>query len=108
MCHAQPSAAETKKLRTELTASENAYKKAKASYAKSPKDAKLKKAYVAATVHFGTTTMNSPLLGPKVKYRAALNLYREALKLDPKNAEALNNKRLIEDIYRQMGREIPK
>ncbi len=51
--------------------------------------------------------MTSPLLGAKVKYPRALRLYREALKLDPNNKEAKANKKMIEDIYRSMGRPIP-
>jgi len=86
---------------------EKAYKSAKAAYLKSPKNPKLKAAYVDATVKFGTGTMLSPTLGPKDKYPKALKLYREALKIDPKNKEALQNKKMIEDIYRQMNRPIP-
>jgi len=84
------------------------YREAKAKSTKAPKDAKLKTAYIQATVSFGTATMNSPILAPKEKYPSALRLYREALKLDPKNKEALANKKTIEDIYRSLGREIPK
>lgn len=105
----QPSsnnAAETTKQKNQLAASEKVYKAAKATFQKTP-NAKTKKAYVDATVAFGTKTMMSPVLGPKQKYGPALRLYREALKFDPKNAEALNNKKLIEDIYKQMGMPIP-
>lgn len=81
---------------------------AKAAFQKHKTNPKLKQAYVAATVHLGTATMMSPKLDRKVKYRNALRLYREALKVDPNNLEAKNNKELIEDIYRSMGRPIPK
>jgi len=81
---------------------------AKAAYTKKPKDAKVKKAYVEATVKLGTATMVSPALPPKEKYRGALKWYREALKVDPKNKEASNNKKMIEDIYKSMGREVPQ
>lgn len=84
------------------------YREAKAKHLKAPKDAKLKTAFVKATVDFGTATMTSPILAPKDKYPAALRLYREALKLDPKNKEATANKKTIEDIYRGLGRPIPK
>lgn len=83
------------------------YTSAKAKFAKNPKDAALRKAYVSATVTLGTATMNSPILSSKVKYPQALKYYREALKADPKNKEALENKNLIEGIYKQMGRPIP-
>ncbi len=103
--------ADASKLKAERLALTNAkakYTKAKAAYTKKPKDAKLKKAYIDATVAYGTTTMNSGALTPREKYPAALNLYREALKLDPKNKEALNNSQMIAEIYKSMGRPIPK
>lgn len=81
--------------------------KAKAAYQKRPKDGSIKKQYVEATVRYGTACMTSDDLDRKVKYRKALRLYREALKVDPTNKEALNNKKLIESIYRSMGRPIP-
>lgn len=84
------------------------YVKAKAGFTKSPKNAKLKKAYVIATVRLGTATMTTPSLPPREKYRGALRYYREALKVDPKNVEAKTNKDMIEAIYKKMGRPIPK
>lgn len=96
------------KAKAELAKIEKAYKAAKTAFEKKPKDAAVKKTYVASTVKFGTATMLSPALGPRQKYAGALKLYREALKVDPKNKEALNNKKMIEDIYTQMGRPIPK
>jgi hypothetical protein len=81
------------------------YDTAKAAYAKDPKT---KDVYVTATVKYGTATMLADSLTPKEKYPGALKLYREALKLDPKNEEATKNKTMIEDIYKQMGRPIPE
>lgn len=104
---AKQTAAESAKQKAQLAASEKVYKAAKAAYQAKPSP-KTKKAYVDATVAFGTKTMMAPVLAPRQKYRGALALYREALKLDPKNKEALNNKKLIEDIYTQMGMPIPK
>lgn len=84
------------------------YVAAKAKYTKQPKNANLKRNYVEATVAYGNAMMTSPALSAKVKYPGALRLYREALKLDPKHKVALANKKTIEDIYKGMGREIPK
>lgn len=81
---------------------------AKAAFLKKPKDASLKKKYVEATAKFGTVCMTTNVLERKAKYAMALRYYREALKVDPKNEEALNNKGMIERIYTQMGRPIPK
>lgn len=103
--------ADANKLKAERLALANAktkYTKAKAAYAKKPKDAKLKKGYIDAAVAYGTTTMNSGALTPREKYPIALAVYREVLKLDPKNKEALNNSKMIEEIYKSMGRPVPK
>jgi tetratricopeptide (TPR) repeat protein len=100
-------AATEKKEKALLANAEKFYRQSKAAFLKKPKDAKVKKSYIDSTVSFGTITMNSPLLSPKDKYPKALNLYREALKIDPKNAVALNNKKMIEDIYKSMGRKVP-
>jgi len=96
---------EAAKYRAELAAGEKAYTAAKSKFASDPKSAA---EYVRATVDYGTTTMNSPLLSPKEKYPKALKLYAEALRQDPKNEEAINNTKLIEGIYAQMGRPVPK
>jgi tetratricopeptide (TPR) repeat protein len=102
---------EDKKVEAEkkkLAKLEKSYKETKAAYLKLKTDEPKKKAYVAATVKLATATMHSPILGAKVKYPKALRLYREALTIDPHNKEAAGNKQLIVDIYKQMGREIPK
>ncbi len=91
-----------------LVIAEKKYKAASAAYAKAPKDAKAKKGYIEATMSYGNTVLLSQALGPKEKYPKALNLYRAVLKVDPKHAEALGNKKMIEDIYRSMNRPIPK
>lgn len=64
-------------------------------------------AYVEATVKYGTAMMMSDR-PPREKYPKALELYEEALKHDPNNAEAKTNRQLILDIYKSMGREPPK
>lgn len=92
----------------QLTQFQKDYETAKSAYAKDPKSPKAKEALVITTVRLGTATMVSPALESRVKYRRALELYREALKLDPENHEALANKKQIEDVYRSMGREIPQ
>ncbi|MBS1716226.1 MAG: hypothetical protein JSS72_00665 [Armatimonadetes bacterium] len=77
-------------------------------YQKNPKAPGAAKTYAAAVTKLATTTMLSPVLDRKVKYRDALRLYREALKYDPTNKDAMGNKNMIESIYRSMGRPIPK
>jgi len=87
---------------------EKQYEDAKAAYLAKPGDADLKTKYVDATVAFGHQSMVSPSLQATVKYRRALKLYREALKLDPKNAVAKPETDLIVSIYKQMGRPVPE
>lgn len=84
------------------------YELAKTAYQKNPASKEAKEAYVISTVRLGTATMVSPALESKVKYPGALRLYREALKVDPTNEEAVKNKDQIEAIYKQLGRPIPQ
>gem|GEM_PF-6608284 len=66
-----------------------------------------KKVIAAAYAERGYARMTDDNAGARVKYRAALEDFRAALKLDPNNAEATKNKQMIEDIYRSMGRPVP-
>ena len=45
--------------------------------------------------------------GQRVKYRAALSDYRNAIKADKTNEQATAGKSQIEQIYTMMGRPIP-
>jgi len=92
----------------DLAKAKTTYEAAKADYTKKSSDTKLKSAYVNATVDYATKTMYANSLDPKQKYPGALKLYREALKVDPSNADAGRNKDMIESIYKQMGRPIPQ
>lgn len=87
---------------------EKHYKAAKTEGAKAKPGTPKFKAYVEATVAYGNLVMTSPVLTPKEKYPKALALFREALKVDPKNKVALENKNMIEQIYKSMGRPVPK
>ncbi len=89
-----------------LAKTEKEYIAAKAGY-HHRSSAKSKQAYVIATVKYGTVSMVATTLPPKTKYRQALRLYREALKLDPTNHEAKSNSDLIISIYRSMHRPVP-
>lgn len=75
-----------------------------ASLEKSGKD---KKALAAAYADRGDERMMDDPASPRIKYRAALQDYRQALKYDPSNVQAKANKAMIEAIYRKMGRPIP-
>ncbi len=52
--------------------------------------------------------MLDPKLGPKEKYPKSLGMFRDALKIDPNNALAKESIKLIEDIYKSMGRPVPE
>ncbi len=82
--------------------------KAETAYKQDPKDDKLKAAYVDATYNYGHAAMEDGQKDPRVMYRAALALYRRALKVDPKHQPSLADKNMIESIYQQMGRPIPE
>ncbi len=87
---------------------EKAYFAAKASFKKKPKDAKVKKHFIATAVKFGHESMMSPVLDRSTKYRQALRVYREVLKIDPKNPVAKPESELIIQIYKSLGKPIPK
>jgi hypothetical protein len=87
---------------------EKAYVAAKATFAKKPKDPAAKKAFVNAAVKFGHESMMSNALDRSVKYKQALRVYREVLKIDPQNPVAKPESELIINIYKSLGKPIPK
>jgi tetratricopeptide (TPR) repeat protein len=96
------------KLSKKLAPLEKAMNEAEAKMKKNPKDAKLKKAYVEATYKYGHEAMMDAELPPRIKYRAALALFRKALATDPKHKPSLDERKTIEDIYKQMGMPVPE
>jgi hypothetical protein len=84
-----------------------AYAKAEAGLKKAPKDAGAKKAFVEAAYTYGHAAEYSDTLGPRVKYRSALYLYRKALGVDPQHAPSLKEKEQIEQIYAGMPGGVP-
>lgn len=90
-----------------LKALEAAYTTSKTAFAKKPKDAKAKNAFVNSAFAVGIGRMYSVSLPPRAKYSTALDAFREVLKLDPKHKEAKSNYEMIADIYKQMGRPVP-
>ena len=82
-------------------------KLAKTKFDKNPKDAKLKKVLIGATMKLADAQLVSPALPPREKYPKALRNYRVVVKLDPKHASAKEKINTIESIYKQMGRPIP-
>jgi len=100
--------AEKAKLEKELDGLKTGYETAKAAYEKKPNDAKAKDAFVVAAVKYGHESMMSPVLDAKVKYRQALTIYREVLKIDPNNEVAKPESDMIVSIYESMKRPVPK
>ena len=90
-----------------LKALEAGYKSAKADFAKKPKDAKVKQAYINATFAVGMGRMYSVSLSPHERYSTALSAFREVKKVDPKHKEANKNYDLIVSIYHSMKRPVP-
>lgn len=93
--------------KVDLKKLEKTYLAAKAALDKKPKDKKVKDQFVMAGVKYGHESMMSPELPPSIKYKQALRIYKEVLKVDPKNPVATKESDLIKSIYRQMGRPIP-
>lgn len=81
---------------------------AKAKLAKKPKDKTAIKNFSTLGALFGHESMMSPVLPARIKYKQALRIYREVLKVDPKNPVAKQDSDMIISIYKQMGRPIPK
>ncbi|MBI4751023.1 MAG: hypothetical protein HY774_21290 [Acidobacteria bacterium] len=91
----------------ELPPMPDSIQKLEKQYEAKPGDAKLKAELVKAKLEYGNELMFKSPLPARVKYRAALKMYREVLALDPTNKEAEENKGQIEAIYKQMNRPIP-
>lgn len=79
---------------------------AEAKYVKSKSEAD-KKEYITKQMGAANYLMFEANLSPKKKYKPALQRYNKVLEIDPKNAEAMENKKQIEDIYQSMGMPIP-
>lgn len=116
LCAAVPvaaTAAESAKAPAKTAPATPTYDEAKlkaleAKLAKSPKDAKLKNEVAEAHYQVGHAMMIDDALPPRVKYPGALKHFSHALAQNPKHAKAAEEKKMIEDIYKSMGRPIPK
>ncbi len=95
--------------KSDLTKLEKEYKTSKATYQKKgvKSDSKVKKQYTTATYAYGYACMMSDVLDRKEKYKKALGLYNEVLKVDPNHKEAKSQAQLIVDIYKSMGKPVP-
>ncbi len=79
---------------------------AEAKFQKSKSEAD-KKEYITKQMGAANYLMFEANLSPKKKYKPALQRYNKVLEIDPKNSEAMENKKQIEDIYQSMGMPIP-
>jgi tetratricopeptide (TPR) repeat protein len=95
------------KNKTEIAKLEKSQLAAKAAFKKAPKNNAAKSKYVDLSLQLAHDAMYLPEYSPKEKYPKALKLYREVLKVEPKNREAVQWKKTLEDIYRSMNRPIP-
>ncbi|MBC7805004.1 MAG: hypothetical protein H7145_02520 [Akkermansiaceae bacterium] len=75
---------------------------------KSPTNPAAKKAHSASLTALGRGVMDDPAIPPVKKYPEALNLFRQAVKLDATNKNAAGDIKRIETVYKQMGKPIPK
>lgn len=86
----------------------DAYNKAAAAMKKSANDSGARAAYDKATYQFAHAVEYQASLSPRVKYRAALELYRRALKVDPGDTASKKEMETIENIYRTIPGGIPQ
>jgi len=77
-------------------------------YKANPKHAEVSKALVNAHLKYGDSFMYNESLPPRQKYAPALRQYRAVIAVDPSNKDAQTKIKLIEDIYKQMGRPVPQ
>ena len=82
---------------------------AEAALKEKPDDPATKKTYVETAYEYGHEVMaGANQIPAPIKYRAALALFRRALKVDPDHAPSQTDKKSIEDVYTQLGRPIPE
>jgi tetratricopeptide (TPR) repeat protein len=94
--------------RAQLAQCQAEYKVAKALLAKSQKNNSIQHRFIVATDRYATASMFSIVLETKIKYRQALHLYREVLKIDPNNHEASVNSAEIIAVYHSLHRPVPQ
>ncbi len=66
------------------------------------------KALVAAHMGKADFFMSNDQVPPREKYTTALREYRKVLVYEKTNKKALDNVKVIEDIYKSMGRPVPQ
>lgn len=85
------------------------YAQAEALLKSKPGDPSAKKAYVLAAYNYAYfMEYTSDKLEPSVRYRAALLIYRDALKVDPSDKKCSKEKSQIDAIYKSMPGGIPQ
>lgn len=67
-----------------------------------------RKAYANALVDLAHATMEDATIPPAQKYPEALKSLREAQRVDPTNKQAAEDIKMIEEVYKKMGKPVPK
>jgi tetratricopeptide (TPR) repeat protein len=78
-----------------------------AAYKKNPKDADATLGYSKALTDYGNAIQMDPAFSNKIKYRQAIQFFRKAVKLDPKNDEAQAYLNQIVAIYHSIPKPVP-
>ena len=66
------------------------------------------KALIGAHMAKADFFMTNDSVAPRLKYTTALREYRKVLTYDKANKKATDNIKVIEDIYKSMGRPVPQ
>ena len=104
---AQQPTKEAKREQAALAKLQKARDAVKADYDKHPRDPQLKIQFVKMNDALANATMTTDGLTPHQKYAGALRLFRQSVKTDPHDAEAIKWINQIESIYESMHRPIP-
>ena len=82
-------------------------KRAAVALKKYPHNPQVKKEFIKASDVLALNYQLSPKISRKIKYRKALELYRQVLRISPNDYDAKNDSALIISIYRELHIPVP-
>lgn len=103
-----PNSSDAKKAAHDIAVLTKKRDSAKSFFDKHPKSPAARQSFVSLNDKLAYATMTADGLTPHQKYAGALHIYRQTLKVAPKDEEANHWVNMIESIYKSMHRPIPK